>query len=225
MEGDFFSCGYYDPVLRSPPDRLTYAYSISATKVAIGKAYALIFPHCVNCLQTHTMAINKALIAEIQQEAQSTKKILERIPAEHFGWKPHEKSMSLGTLATHLANLAGWISITIEQDELDLAGDMKRFVPSTTEDLVAHYNEGIENAVRVLETTTDETMMQPWTLKKGAHVIMTQPKIVVLRSMCLNHMVHHRGQLTVYLRLLNIPVPGVYGPSADDLAAMAASSN
>ena len=164
-----------------------------------------------------TNAIANALIAEWENEGATTRKVLERCPPEKFDWKPHEKSMALGRLATHVAEMHGWTKPTVEQPELDFAKfDYKPFEPKTTEELVAHfeknYNEGIES----LRNAPDEIWSEPWSLKNGETTYFTMPKIAVIRSMVLNHIVHHRGQLSVYLRLNDIPVPAMYGPSADE---------
>jgi uncharacterized damage-inducible protein DinB len=170
------------------------------------------------------MPANQSLIAEVQHEAASTRKLLERVPAEHLGWKPHEKSMTLSRLASHISDLPEWIVFTIEQDELDFAtAKFEPFVPSGAADLVARHDANVSKALKSLENLTDEQMKEMWTLRNGDRIILQQPKAVILRSMCLNHLVHHRGQLSVFLRLLNVPIPGMYGPSADEMAAMAAN--
>jgi len=167
------------------------------------------------------MSLNLALIAELKQEAASTRKMLEKVPTEHNEWKPHEKSMKLGRLATHVAELSGWIMMTIKTDELNFANfDYKPVTDPTSEQLLAIHDDNVRNAIEVLETATDEDLAKIWTMRNGDQVIMALPKSVVLRSMCFNHVYHHRGQLSVYLRELNVPVPGMYSPSADDRAAM-----
>jgi len=171
------------------------------------------------------MSMNRAFIEELKNEAKSTRKLLAIVPYEHFGWKPHEKSMSLGMLATHIANLTGWPQYTIDTDGLDLATMPKGELPGSTQELLDIFDSNLEKSLSSLETATDEQMMKNWKLSKGSHVILDLPKVQVLRAMCFNHVIHHRGQLTVFLRLLNVPIPGVYGPSADDVAAMAAAAN
>ncbi len=162
------------------------------------------------------MALNQALIAEMKHEAASTRKMLERVPTDKFDWAPHEKSMKLGKLATHVSNLPTWTGFTLNADELDLAGGVKQFTGTSTEALLKNHDDNIAEAIAVLENTSDEELMKPWTLKSGSHVIFTLPKIQIMRSVVFNHTYHHRGQLSVYLRSLDIPVPGMYGPSADD---------
>jgi uncharacterized damage-inducible protein DinB len=163
------------------------------------------------------MSLNKALLAELQHEAATTKKVLERIPESTWEWKPHEKSMSMLRLATHVAEMFSWIKTTVETPELDFAvGDYKPFVPSNSQDLVDFFEKSVAESAQALESVSDETLMQNWTMRNGEQVYFTMPKAAVLRSFCFNHIVHHRGQLSVYLRLNDIPVPEIYGPSADE---------
>jgi len=163
------------------------------------------------------MDIRQGLINELSQEAASTRKMLEAVPSAHFDWKPHEKSMTLKRLATHVAELSAWPAFVISQDELDLAKmDHTPAAINATEDLVALHEKGIGNATAAINTLTEADMMKTWTLRKGDYVIFELPKIAVLRGMCFNHVYHHRGQLSVFLRLLDVKIPGMYGPSADD---------
>ncbi len=164
-----------------------------------------------------TNNIAKALIAELEQESQTTRKCLERVPADKFNWKPHEKSMEFGRLATHVAEMHSWTVNTVNDPELDFAKfDYKPFEPKTTEDLVDHFEKCLAGAMEALKGATDDIWHEPWSLRNGEQIYFTMPKIVVMRSMVLNHIVHHRGQLSVYLRLNDIPVPSLYGPSADE---------
>ena len=161
--------------------------------------------------------IAQGLIGELTHEAQTTRKMLERIPVEKFDYKPHEKSMTMSRLATHVAEMVNWVTVTCNSDELDFAvGDNKPFEPKTTAELVEIHDKYVGEAIEALKNTSDEAMMQPWTLKNGETVYFTMPKIQCLRGMCFNHIWHHRGQLSVYLRLNDIPVPSIYGPSADE---------
>jgi uncharacterized damage-inducible protein DinB len=170
------------------------------------------------------MSQNQALIAELQMEAANTRKILNCVPTDKNDWKPHEKSMVLGRLTSHVADLPSWITMTIKTSELDLATmDYKPHISTTTEELVAYFDGKINEAVATLEKSTDEDLDAMWTLRRGDHVMFTLPKKVVIRSMAMSHQYHHRGQLTVYLRLLDVPFPGIYGPSADDMIAMKAA--
>lgn len=161
--------------------------------------------------------IAAALIGELQMEAATTRKCLERIPAEKFDFKPHEKSMTFGRLATHVAEMVGWATETVNKTQIDFAaGDYQPFEPQTTEELVAFLDKHVAEAVEALKNTSDEAMMEPWTLRNGETVYFTMPRVQVLRGMVFNHIIHHRGQLSVYMRLNDIPVPSIYGPSADE---------
>lgn len=162
------------------------------------------------------MAVNTALIGELQTEAAATRKVLERIPTEKFDWKPHEKSMTMKSLAAHVANMFSWVAPTLETDELDFAKGFEEPSPANTEELLALFDENVALATAGLQRTDDEAFMKNWTLRDGEKVFFTMPKIQVLRGMVFNHIVHHRGQLSVYLRMNDIAVPGVYGPSADE---------
>lgn len=161
--------------------------------------------------------MNQSLVAEFQHESDNSRRMLERVPDEHFSWKPHEKSYSLHHLAMHIAQMAGWAKVTIEQDELDFSKQEFEWPEvNSTRQLMELFEKHREEAIASLQQVTDEELMKPWTLRNGPQVFFTMPKIVVLRSMVFNHIIHHRGQLSVYLRLLNVPLPGIYGPSADE---------
>jgi uncharacterized damage-inducible protein DinB len=161
--------------------------------------------------------IGSALVAELQQEAQVTRTVLERIPAEKFDWKPHEKSMAFGQLASHIAEMFGWTPPTMEKSELDFATmDYKPFEPKTTEDLLEFFDKNVAEALDTLKNSSDERFMENWTMKNGEKVYFTLPKVAVMRGFVISHIIHHRGQLSVYLRLNDIAVPSIYGPSADE---------
>ena len=163
------------------------------------------------------MPINETLLTELEHEASSTKKMLERVPAEKFDWKPHEKSFSLGRLAAHVAELHSWVGFTVNHDELDLATmNYKPAEVHTSSDLMKLFEDQLSQAKQDIQNVSDETMMKAWTLRNKDQVYFSMPKIAVLRSMVVKHIVHHRAQLSVYLRLLDIPVPGMYGPTADE---------
>lgn len=163
------------------------------------------------------MAINESFIAELEMEAASTMRLLERVPLNKASWKPHEKSMSLGRLATHIAEIPGWNSVTLDQDELDFATmDYKPTVAASTEELLGILNENVQKAMASLKNAPDARFMENWTMRMGDIIYLTLPKIAVLRSFSYNHWYHHRGQLGVYLRLLDVPLPGIYGPTADE---------
>lgn len=161
--------------------------------------------------------IAQAYIGELKMEAATTRKCLERIPAELYGYKPHEKSMDFGRLASHVAEMFGWATATCQLDQIDFgAGDYVPFNPTSSDELLAFFDNHVNEAVAALNATSDEDMMKPWSLKNGETTYFTMPKVQVLRGMVFNHIIHHRGQLSVYMRLNNIPVPGIYGPSADE---------
>ena len=163
------------------------------------------------------MSIAQKLLAELNYEASNTKKVLERLPDEHFDWKPHVKSYSLGQLAAHIANLPSWITIALSTDEFDLAtGGFPRADDKNFNDVMSRFESKIKAAGEALETASDERLTAKWILKKGGVKMLELPRVGVIRSMVLNHTIHHRGEMIVYMRLLNLKVPGLYGPSADE---------
>jgi uncharacterized damage-inducible protein DinB len=162
--------------------------------------------------------LNQSFIAEIKHEATSTRRILERVPEGKFDWKPHEKSMTLGRLASHVAELPGFLNSILTMDDFDFAkGHYKPSHPQTPEELMNVFQEKLDEVVETMQNTSDEKMRAHFTLRSGDHVIASIPRMIAVRSMGLNHLIHHRGQIAVYLRLLDIPVPGLYGPSADEM--------
>ena len=165
------------------------------------------------------MAIADQLIPEFDHEASLTRQLLARVPEEHGEWKPHEKSYSLGQLAMHIAHLPKWAQLALKETEYDLAtpdDDPGARVFDTTEGLLATFDDNIANAREGLVSTPDDEMMGTWTLKMSGEVLFSMPRVAVLRSFVMNHMIHHRGQLTVYLRLRDVPLPPTYGPTADE---------
>jgi uncharacterized damage-inducible protein DinB len=164
------------------------------------------------------MSLNKALANESRHEGTLTRKLLERIPMDKAGWKPHEKSMSLGQLANHTAELFRWIPVILSTDSIDLVTQrFARGTAATQDELLAQYETNWQEAIGALDNATAEQLDGMWTLSKGDYVLFTIPRKVAIRSLALSHQYHHRGQLTVYLRLLDIPVPALYGPSADEI--------
>ena len=164
------------------------------------------------------MNIIDALIQELQQESATTRKVLERVPREHFGWKPHEKSMTMGQLSSHLAENLSWCEGTMKEDVwlMDMA-TYKPYVAASTEDLLATFDQNLAKALDAMKGASNEHMMKMWAMKTpDGNTIFSMPRVVVIRSFVLNHTYHHRGQLTVYLRLKDIPLPQVYGPTADE---------
>ncbi|MEO7984344.1 MAG: DinB family protein [Bacteroidota bacterium] len=164
------------------------------------------------------MAIKDAFIAEIKQEASLTKKLLERVPADKKDWVPHEKSMPAGRLALHVAEINHWASVIVHIDDFDFLKDytFRNDSMVSTEQLLEVFQTNLDKAIQDLSTMTDEDFDKLWTVRRGEQVMYSVPKKVAVRGWVLSHMIHHRGQLSVYLRLLGIPVPAIYGPSADE---------
>jgi uncharacterized damage-inducible protein DinB len=163
-----------------------------------------------------TGPIATALLAELDTEMATTRKILSRIPAEKRDFSPHAKSWPLFKLATHVAQLPLWMAVTVNTDELDLEAPWPTPEWTTTEQLLAILEEAVAAARKSLEGRDDAYFAKPWTLRGGAAVYFTMPRASVVRNMCMNHHVHHRAQLSIYLRLLDVPLPNMYGPSADE---------
>ena len=165
------------------------------------------------------MALVDTLLPEFDHEMATARTVLARVPEGRLDWKPHARSFSLGALATHVATLPTWATETLTRGEIDL--DPNQPVPSalpSRTDLLAAFDKNVAGARAALTGKTDAELMAMWSLKRGGRTLFTMPKTAVLRSFVLNHLVHHRGQLTVYLRLLDVPVPSIYGPSADEPA-------
>ena len=166
------------------------------------------------------MKISDTLLPEFEQESGMTKSVLERCPEAKFNFKPHAKSWDLIQLATHLANLPMWTVMTLKQDELDIAPPgappYKEEVAKTARELVDKFTKNTADARAAIASTSDEEFMKNWTLLKTGQPIFSMPKAVCLRSFVMNHGIFHRGQLAVYLRLIDVPVPALYGPSADE---------
>lgn len=155
--------------------------------------------------------------ADLDRELNVTRKVLERLPPEHYGWQPHEKSMTLGKLALHVAELPEWIRVTIECDELDV-GQAPRPPAEVAgrDELLARFDRNAAAARKVAAEFDMARWDQPWTMRNGEQVFVSRPRSVVYRVWCINHLIHHRAQLCLYLRLLNVPVPTVYFNTADD---------
>jgi uncharacterized damage-inducible protein DinB len=162
------------------------------------------------------MPIADGLLPEFDREMTITRKLLERVPEERFSWKPHPKSMSLVELATHLAVLPGWGAVTLTQSEIDLGGPNTNTPATSRGDLLARFDKNVSDTRAALVGKSDAEMMALWSLKNNGQTLFTMPKAAVWRGFVLNHLVHHRGQLSVYLRLNDVPVPSMYGPSADE---------
>lgn len=165
------------------------------------------------------MAIKDALLAEFDHEMGTTRRLLERVRDADFGWKPHEKSYSLGQLAGHIAHLPHWLGDICDTETYDAetAADQARpIVPSSTEHLLKTFDQNVNLARARIGELTDAMMLAKWTLTTGSQQMFSMPRASVLRTFIMNHLIHHRGQLTVYLRLRDVPLPSMYGPTADE---------
>jgi uncharacterized damage-inducible protein DinB len=161
------------------------------------------------------MTITDAFLQEFETEASTTRRVLERVPEDKLAWKPHPKSMSLGVLALHIAGSPAVITGWCAEDETTFKGEQSPAPTSTAEILAAH-DAGVKTVKDTLGRIGDEGLKKMWTGKAGDQTLMTMPKATLVRAIVLNHWIHHRGQLSVYLRLLDVAVPSIYGPSADE---------
>jgi len=162
------------------------------------------------------MKMIDALLAELEQEAQTTRRQLERVPQEHLTWKPHPKSMSLGQLALHIATVPGNVAELAARDVVPEPPTFQQPEAATAAELVPALTESVARAKRALSGFDDTKMQDTWRLQNDGKDLLAMPRVAVVRAIMLNHWYHHRGQLQVYLRLLNVPVPSVYGPTADE---------
>jgi uncharacterized damage-inducible protein DinB len=161
--------------------------------------------------------IKEIAFGDLERELNVTRKVLERLPEKEFGWKPHEKSMNLGRLAMHVATLPQWMVTTLEQDSLDMSQPPQiRNEAKNLVDLLQEFDKHATAVKAAMAKIDDAGLQRPWSLRQGEKVLHTKTKSQILRVWCINHMVNHRGQLCVYLRLLNLPVPAVYFNSADE---------
>jgi len=166
------------------------------------------------------MKLTEMFLAELEAEAKTTRTTIARVPDGHDDWKPHEKSMTLGRLAHLVATMPGWIAMMIDLDEFDVyppgAESAPPPPPRTTAELLEAFDEAVAKSKASLEATTDEHLLTNWTMKAQGHPVNEGPRYLHIRHGVLNHLAHHRGQLTVYLRLNDAPVPQIYGPTADE---------
>lgn len=166
------------------------------------------------------MAIKDSILPEFDREMDNTRKTLERVPEGKGDWAPHEKSMKMGRLAGHIAELSGWPTTIIGQDLLDFrppgGAPMQPLVMTSRKQLMEAFDKHVAAARGAIAGASDETLLKPWTLLSAGKTIFTMPRIAALRAFVMNHIVHHRAQLGVYLRLNNVAVPSIYGPSADE---------
>jgi uncharacterized damage-inducible protein DinB len=156
------------------------------------------------------------ILAEFEQEAKTTRRLLERVPGDKMSWKPHPKSMSLGQLSLHIAQAPGYIANWAANTTYEMTGSFEQESAATTAQVVAAFDASLAKVTQLLSGFDDAAMMAMWSFVAGGKTMMTMPRIALIRSLILNHSYHHRGQLSVYLRELNVPVPPIYGPSADE---------
>ena len=164
------------------------------------------------------MPLIDALLPEFDREMGLTRRVLERVPDRQFAWQPHATSMTVGRLAEHLAELAHWTVVTMNQPSIDrTTGRPAGYTPPATRTAVLDmFDSGVAGGRAALAGKADSELMAPWTLLAEGKELFTMPKATVLRTFILNHIVHHRGQMTVYLRMLGVPIPSLYGPSGDE---------
>ena len=157
-----------------------------------------------------------AAFVDLDAELDRTRRVLARLPDGHLAFQPHEKSWTLGALATHLANLPGWMAVTLNEDSIDLANIARDESLPSRDAILERFDFNVAGARAAWAATDNDRLAAPWTVRHGAHVVMENPRGAMLRSTGISHLVHHRGQLTVYLRLLDVPLPNLYGPTADE---------
>ncbi len=163
------------------------------------------------------MSISQMMLAELNHEAANTRKMLEVVPEDKLDWQPHEKSMTLSRLTGHIAEMPGWAPLMVGKDVLDFAdSNFEPVQPKTLEELLAHHDQSVTTFNDALGGTDDATLMKEWTMRNGDQVFFSMPCAAAIRGFILNHIVHHRGQLSVYLRHLDVPLPQVFGPTADN---------
>ena len=171
------------------------------------------------------MSIAQSLLPEFDYEMANTRKTLERVPENKLDFKPDPKSMPLGRLAGHIAEMVNWGAVTLQTESLNLdGGDFQPFTAASRAQLLAEFDKNVLAARGELEKATDAQLMQNWSLIFGGKPMLTMPRVGVIRSMVMNHIIHHRAQLTVYYRMNGVPVPALYGPSADEGMPAAAGS-
>lgn len=170
------------------------------------------------------MGLNQAILMEFENEMQTTRNCLAIVPTAKMSWKPHEKSMSMGRLASHIADMVGWASEIIANDVLEIAPDgapPPANEPASTAEILQNFDKHLAAGSAAIGAASDETLFENWTFKFGGKELMTLPRIAAIRGVVLSHIIHHRGQLSVYLRLNDVSVPSIYGPSADDAGPFA----
>jgi uncharacterized damage-inducible protein DinB len=157
------------------------------------------------------------ILAELTHEGATTRRLLERLPQDRLGWQPHQKSMTLGRLATHIAEIPGWVGSIVEKDEFDVGAS--GYTPATVgsvAEILAMFDKNLAMATGALKRQGNDRLLAKWQFKKNGQVVVEMPRLGMIRSFLMNHLIHHRGQLSVYLRLQNVPLPSIYGPTADE---------
>lgn len=162
------------------------------------------------------MSIKDGILAELNHETNNTKRVLNNLTQEHWDYTPHPKSMTLGQLATHVVELHTWLSVALENDSFNFHTDYKPLAVTNLDELKATLDQYLQQNIDFVNAKEESEWFKEWTLKAGDHEISRLPKLAALRYILNNHLIHHRGQLTVYMRLLDLPLPGIYGPSADE---------
>ena len=165
------------------------------------------------------MAVKDSLLPEFDHEMGTTRRVLERVPQADLAWRPHDKSFSLGQLASHIANIPHWVGVTFDNAVFDVASvgdDARPKQPLEVAPILAAFDANVKKARAKVEEQLDPAFFTPWTLKQHGQEIFTMPKIAVWRGFIMNHLIHHRGQLSVYLRMRDVPLPAIYGPTADE---------
>jgi len=162
------------------------------------------------------MSIAEQLLPEFDHEMGVTRRLLERVPEEWFEWKPQDKARSLGALVTHVVGIPAWIPKVVEQPHIDAGNAPPAAPPATRAEVVARFDQHVKDARAALSGRTDAELLAPWSLRVQGKEMFTLPKAAALRSFVMNHLIHHRGQLSVYLRMQNVPIPSIYGPSGDE---------
>jgi uncharacterized damage-inducible protein DinB len=171
------------------------------------------------------MSISQLLLPEFDQEMENTRKMLACVPDGKWDWKPHEKSMSLGRLSGHIAELPSWGATMMETDLFELnPEEYKAYIADSPADLVETFEKHRAKAREAIVSAGDEAFQKTWTMKFGGKTVMSLPRVAVMRGMFMNHLIHHRAQLSVYLRLLDVPFPGMYGPTADEPSSLRTSN-
>jgi uncharacterized damage-inducible protein DinB len=165
------------------------------------------------------MTIGQMLLPEFEQEMANTRKMLERVPDGKFDFKPHQKSMPLGRLAAHVAETPSWCAPTFASERLDFTGDEKPFAPATRQEILDAFDKAVVEARAALSNVSDADILKTWTMTYKGKQVFALPRVAVVRGMIINHMIHHRAQLGVYLRMNDVAIPGMYGPSADEMQA------